>query len=194
MKMKKKRSMIIGMVLILSMLCFVPSQTIECSKKTIISTKTVSKKKRNLNSSELETIREGLYSGINNYRKSNKKKILTKKTSLKNSATTRSKEIVNKFSHTRPNGKTCFTTFSSYKKKGYTLGENLAKVSFTAKNSYSKDYLNKVVNSMMNTLKNSKSHKSIMLDKDFTKYGIGITVKKNGNTITVYSVHHFSNK
>lgn len=192
--MKKKKYFIIVIATILGMVCFVPTKQIECSKKVFIISKKSSKATRSLSASELETIKKGLYSSINAYRKSQKKKTLSKTATLEKSANTRTKEVVKKFSHTRPNGTRCFTAFATYKKKGVTNGENLAKVSFDAKDSYSKEYLNKVVTSMMNTLKSSKSHKSVMLDKVFTKYGIGITVKKSGNTVTVYSAQHYSSK
>ncbi len=192
--MKKKKSMIIVIAIVFGMVCFTPVKQTECSKKVFITNKKSSKATRNLSKSELETIKKGLYNSINAYRKSQKKKTLAKQSALEKSASTRTKEIVNKFSHTRPNGTRCFTAFATYKKKGVSNGENLSRVSFNAKSSYSKDYLNKAVESMMKTLKSSKTHKDVMLNKAYTKYGIGITVKKSGNTITVYSAQHYSSK
>lgn len=192
--MKKKRSMLIAIAIVFGMVCFAPIKQTECSKKVFIVSKKSSKATRTLSAGELETIKKGLYNSINSYRKSKKRKTLTKQTGLEKSANVRTKEIVNKFSHTRPNGTRCFTAFAIYKKKGVSNGENLSKVSFNAKSSYSKDYLNKAVESMMKTLKSSKTHKDVMLNKAYTKYGIGITVKKSGNTITVYSAQHYSSK
>lgn len=194
MKMKKKKYFIIAIAIVLGMFCFVPTKQIECSKKVFITSKKSSKATRSLSESELETIKKGLYNSINSYRKSQKKKTLSKTATLEKSANIRTKEVVNKFSHTRPNGTRCFTAFATYKQKGVSNGENLSKVSFSAKSSYSRDYLNKAVESMMKTLKSSKTHKDVMLNKAYTKYGIGITVKKSGNTITVYSAQHYSSK
>ncbi len=192
--MKKKRSMLIAIAIVFGMVCFAPIKQTECSKKVFIVSKKSSKATRTLSAGELETIKKGLYNSINSYRKSKKRKTLTKQTALEKSANVRTKEIVNKFSHTRPNGTRCFTAFATYKKKGVSNGENLSKVSFNAKSSYSKDYLNKAVESMMKTLKSSKTHKDVMLNKAYTKYGIAVTVKKSGNTITVYSAQHYSSK
>ena len=188
--MKKKKCFIITVAIVLGIVCFTPIKQIECSKKVLINTKTT----RNLNSSELETIKKGLYNSINSYRKSQKKKTLMKTTTLEKSACTRAKEVVKKWSHTRPNGLRCFTAFATYRKTGVTNGENLAKVTFSAKKSYNKDYLNRAVQGMMKKLKSSQTHRNVMLNKVYTKYGIGITVKKSGNTITVYSVQHYSSK
>ncbi len=151
-------------------------------------------KVRNLNSAEIEVFRSKLYSSINAYRKSNKRKTLSKNTTLQKSATLRAKEVVKKWSHTRPNGLRCFTAFATYRKTGVTNGENLAKVTFSAKKSYNKDYLNRAVQGMMKKLKSSQTHRNVMLNNVYSKYGIGITVKKSGNTITVYSVQHYSSK
>lgn len=150
-------------------------------------------KVRNLNSAEIEVFRSKLYSSINAYRKSNKRKTLSKNTTLQKSATLRAKELPKKYSHTRPNGKSCFTVFSS-RSIGTTNGENLTKVTFVAKSSYSTVMLNNMVESVMKALKKSSSHRQIMLNSKYTKNGIGIYAVKNGNTITLYSAQHFSNK
>lgn len=77
----------------------------------------------------------------------------------------RAKEISTKFSHTRPNGKSCFTVFAEYGIKTGYAGENIAyNYSSAAKD---------VVNMWMN----SKGHKDNILSSKYKTIGVGLYVK-----------------
>ena len=74
-------------------------------------------------------------------------------------ADVRAKEIVKSFSHTRPNGTSCFTAF---KENGVTYryaGENIA-------------YGQKTAIIVMNAWMNSTGHRANILNKNFGKIGI----------------------
>lgn len=78
---------------------------------------------------------------------------------LSAAALVRAKEIVRSFSHTRPNGTSCFTVL---KESGITYrsaGENLA-------------YGQKTANEVMNGWMNSSGHRANILNKNFSKVGI----------------------
>ena len=111
------------------------------------------------------------YSTLNTYRTKAKVAKLTKNTTLENAAKTRAKELVTKFSHTRPNGKSGLTVISGNKYKG----ENIAKGQ-------------KSCADVMKAWYNSKGHKANMLNKNYKKVGIaGWSI--NG---TIYWVQLFS--
>ena len=78
----------------------------------------------------------------------------------------RAKEISTKFSHTRPNGKSCFTVFAECGIKTGYAGENIAyNYSSAAKD---------VVNMWMN----SPGHKDNILNSKFKTIGVGLYVKE----------------
>ena len=77
-------------------------------------------------------------------------------------ATTRAIEMAwgNNFSHTRPNGKTCFTVIDDYNIASMLAGENIALNQRNAKE-------------VFNSWNNSSEHHANMVNKNFTKIGIG---------------------
>lgn len=77
-------------------------------------------------------------------------------------ATTRAIEMAwgGNFSHTRPNGKTCFTVIDDYNIPTMLAGENIALNQITAKG-------------VFNSWNNSSEHHANMVNKNFTKIGIG---------------------
>ena len=77
-----------------------------------------------------------------------------------NVAHIRAKEIVQSFSHTRPDGRTCFTAASDLGVSYRTAGENIA---------YGYATPEQVVNGWMN----SEGHRKNILSPSFTKIGIG---------------------
>ncbi|MDR0992102.1 MAG: CAP domain-containing protein [Ruminococcus sp.] len=92
---------------------------------------------------------------------------LTLDPKLCEAADIRAKEIAQSFSHTRPNGQSCFTVFadaginiSSYR----TYGENIAAGSG---NNY------KTADGPFASWKNSSGHYANMVSRDFTLIGIG---------------------
>ena len=103
-----------------------------------------------------------------NTKKSNKLKALKKDASLEKTARVRAKEAAVKFSHTRPNGKDCFTAFP---KKFNYRGENLAMYVDSGN----------VIAEWMETEEryNGQGHRRNMLNKHFTVVGIA-GYRKNG--------------
>ena len=72
----------------------------------------------------------------------------------------RAKEIVSSFSHTRPNGTSCFTVLNEIGAKYTSAGENIAKGQKTPE---------QVVEAWMN----SPSHRANILSSKYTKLGVG---------------------
>ena len=72
----------------------------------------------------------------------------------------RSKEIVQSFSHTRPDGRSCFTAATDLGVTYFSAGENIA---------YGYETPERVVNGWMN----SEGHRKNLLSGSFTKIGVG---------------------
>lgn len=96
---------------------------------------------------------------VNKERKANGLSAVVLSDELCKVADIRAKEIVKSFSHTRPNGTSCFTAF---KENGITYrnaGENIA-------------YGQKTATIVMNAWMNSTGHRTNILNKNFGKIGI----------------------
>ena len=91
----------------------------------------------------------------------------------------RAQELIDSFSHTRPNGESCFTAFNEVGKNNYTnatMGENIAWGQIDAED-------------VMDSWMNSKGHRAAILSDSYKKIGVGV-VKSNGR---YYWVQVFSN-
>ncbi len=97
---------------------------------------------------------------INNARQENGVAKLTQTADANKAATARAKEIVTKFSHTRPNGDQGFYILDKYGVAWMTAGENIAKGQTSEE-------------SVFDAWMNSPLHKENMLDGDFSKFGLG---------------------
>lgn len=86
---------------------------------------------------------------------------LTTNSTLTAAANKRAQEIKQTFSHTRPNGSSCFTVLGEYGISYRTAGENIA---------YGQKTPKEVVNGWMN----SPGHRANILKSDFGKVGIGV--------------------
>ena len=86
---------------------------------------------------------------------------------LQSAALARAKETVQLFSHTRPNGSSCFTILNEYGISYRTAGENIA---------YGQRSPEEVVNAWMN----SEGHRANIMNKSFTTIGIGYHQAANG--------------
>ena len=86
---------------------------------------------------------------------------------LQSAALARAKETVQLFSHTRPNGSSCFTILKEYGISYRTAGENIA---------YGQRSPEEVVNAWMN----SEGHRANIMNKNFTTIGIGYYQTANG--------------
>lgn len=80
--------------------------------------------------------------------------------SLNAVAATRAKELTEVFSHTRPNGRDCFTALTDAGIQYSSVGENIAAGQATPK---------KVVESWMN----SEGHRANIMSEDYTHMGLG---------------------
>lgn len=153
-------------------------------------------KVRNLNSSELSQIRGQLADLVNKERKTGAaNKLVVEVDVLEKTGDVRAKEIVEKWSHTRPNGKSWSTVLTAYgiSTSNLKAGEDLAKISTTAKESYSEEFLTKLSDTIHETLMNSPTHKKVILNQDYDHIGVGIYSEVKNGKVTVYVTEHFKN-
>lgn len=117
-----------------------------------------------------------VYEITNNYRSSVGVSSLTLDSSLVEAASIRAKELSNSFSHTRPNGSSCFTVLSELGISYGTAGENIAA-------GYSSSQ------SVMEGWHSSSGHYQNIISSKFKKIGIGVNIINN----QYYWVQIFSN-
>ena len=117
-----------------------------------------------------------VYEITNNYRSSVGVSSLTLDSSLVEAASIRAKELSNSFSHTRPNGSSCFTVLSELGISYGTAGENIAA-------GYSSSQ------SVMEGWRSSSGHYQNIISSKFKKIGIGVNIINN----QYYWVQIFSN-
>ena len=114
---------------------------------------------------------------VNREREANGLSALSMDSSLKGVAQTRATEIVSSFSHTRPNGTSCFT---AYNEAGYSYGyagENIA-------------YGQSSPSAVMTAWMNSSGHRANILSENFSRIGVGVYQPTPGGRI--YWVQNFS--
>ena len=92
---------------------------------------------------------------------------LTLDTSLCEAAAARAKEITELFSHTRPNGQTCFTILKEYDISYRAVGENIAAGQSTQEN-------------VMQSWMNSEGHRANILSASYNKLGVGYVKSSSG--------------
>lgn len=117
-----------------------------------------------------------VYEITNNYRSSVGVSSLTLDSSLVEAANIRAKELSDSFSHTRPNGSSCFTVLSELGISYGTAGENIAA-------GYSSSQ------SVMEGWRSSSGHYQNIISSKFKKIGIGVNIINN----QYYWVQIFSN-
>ena len=117
-----------------------------------------------------------VYEITNNYRSLIGVSSLTLDSSLVEAASIRAKELSNSFSHTRPNGSSCFTVLSELGISYGTAGENIAA-------GYSSSQ------SVMEGWRSSSGHYQNIISSKFKKIGIGVNIINN----QYYWVQIFSN-
>lgn len=117
-----------------------------------------------------------VYEITNNYRSLVGVSSLTLDSSLVEAASIRVKELSNSFSHTRPNGSSCFTVLSELGISYSTAGENIAA-------GYSSSQ------SVMEGWRSSSGHYQNIISSKFKKIGIGVNIVNN----QYYWVQIFSN-
>ena len=117
-----------------------------------------------------------VYEITNNYRSLVGVSSLTLDSSLVEAANIRAKELSDSFSHTRPNGSSCFTVLSELGISNGTAGENIAA-------GYSSSQ------SVMEGWRSSSGHYQNIISSKFKKIGIGVNIINN----QYYWVQIFSN-
>lgn len=98
---------------------------------------------------------------VNKYRNQNGLASVTLDSSLCKAADIRAKEIKSSFSHTRPNGSSCFTVLSELGISYGGAGENIA-------------YGQSTPEEVMTAWMNSDGHRANILGSSFTKLGVGV--------------------
>ncbi len=101
---------------------------------------------------------------------------LTTNKTLQAAANKRAQETVQSFSHTRPDGSSCFTVLNDYGISYRSAGENIA-------------YGQRTPAEVMNAWMNSPGHRANILKSGFGKVGIGV-YKVNG---VIYWTQEFTN-
>lgn len=107
-----------------------------------------------------------VYEITNNYRSLVGVPSLTLDSSLVEAANIRAKELSDSFSHTRPNGSSCFTVLSELGISYSTAGENIAA-------GYSSSQ------SVMEGWRSSSGHYQNIISSKFKKIGIGVNIVNN---------------
>ena len=107
-----------------------------------------------------------VYEIVNRERAKNGLSALSYRYDLQSAADKRAEEIVTSFSHTRPNGNSCFTVLSEYGITYRAVGENIA-------------YGQRTPEEVMNGWMNSQGHRANILNSSFT--GIAVGVKTIGS-------------
>ena len=107
-----------------------------------------------------------VYEITNNYRSLVGVSSLTLDSSLVEAASIRAKELSDSFSHTRPNGSSCFTVLSELGISYGTAGENIAAGYSTPQ-------------SVMEGWRSSSGHYQNIISSKFKKIGIGVNIINN---------------
>lgn len=104
---------------------------------------------------------------------------------LQTACNIREKELSQKYSHTRPNGKSCFTAVSSKAQSRY-MGENIA-----WQQGYRSDNM-PFPQRFMNSWMNSKEHRENILDRRYGYIGVGFYETSSSTRSRKWSVQIFS--
>ena len=104
--------------------------------------------------------KQGIFNLVNKYRAENGLAALTYRSDLDAVADIRAREIREYFSHTRPNGTSCFTAISEAGIGYQMVGENIA-------------YGYRNADSVMTGWMNSEGHRRNILEPDFTGMAVG---------------------
>lgn len=131
----------------------------QAAKKTA---KTAGKK----NTTSDISLQKKVISIVNKNRKKKGLEALTMDEKLMKAAQDRAKELTKSFSHTRPNGTSCFTIFEKYKITPTASGENIAAGQRSAA-------------AVMDSWMNSPGHKENIMNNRFKKIGVGLVIVPN---------------
>lgn len=104
---------------------------------------------------------------VNQARSENGLPSLSLDTALCSAAQVRAEEIVQAFSHSRPDGSSCFTVFDQFGISPRTMGENIAAGQKSAAE-------------VMNGWMNSEGHRANILNSSFKSIGVGLYKTSSG--------------
>lgn len=116
---------------------------------------------------DLQSMRQGVLELVNAARAQNGKSPLSLDGRLCDVAQLRADELVQSFSHTRPNGTSCFTAIQEAGISGGTMGENIAAGQGSPA-------------AVMDSWMNSEGHRANILNGDFSSIGIGYVKAPSG--------------
>ena len=134
--------------------------------------------------SVLKRIEDGFIGLVNAERASKGLHALTINLHLDDSAVIRAHEIKASFSHTRPNGESCFSLIDETIYSWTSLGENIGYTSHVSNETFypSEEYftptdedITKVYTKMFQAFKNSSGHYANIISPDFKHMGVGVT-------------------
>lgn len=147
----------------------------------------------------LRRIEEGFLMLVNLERQNCGVGTLTIDPYLDEAAQLRSVEIVELFSHTRPNGESCFTAIDQTLYPSASLGENICYTSHVGTGYYTQNdvwvgsdaQIEAAYSWVFSLFKNSPGHYANMIDGDFEDCGIGVTCRIGEHGIPYFYVGHF---
>ncbi len=116
---------------------------------------------------------------VNEYRAKEGLSALTLDNSIATAAQTRAVELESLFSHTRPDGRSCFTALNDIGFSYWEAGENIAAGQTTPEQ-------------VMDSWMNSPGHRANILKSSYTKIGVGYYLSPNGG-YSHYWVQLFAN-
>lgn len=139
--------------------------TAKVNGKTLRCKVTVTKKTTSQTAKTSTTLaqQKKVISIVNQHRKKEGLPELTMDDKLMKAAQDRANELTKEFSHTRPNGTSCFTIFTKYDITAGCSGENIAAGQRDAQ-------------SVMDAWMHSEGHKKNIMNKNFNKIGVGLVM------------------
>lgn len=141
-------------------------------------------------SSDIAKIKSGFLRLVNEERARVGVGTLKSHSVLNSYANTRSREILNTFSHTRPNGEPFYSIIKPKEYAYYNIGENIQYTSHMGSQSFTKadlfvgrnDQIVAAYTVMFNNFKNSPGHYANMINSKFTETGVGISYRIDEHT------------
>lgn len=118
-------------------------------------------------SNDIDAMIQEVFEIVNQERTAAGKDPLTLDQTLLQVADIRAEELLQKYSHDRPDGSSCFTAFNDAGIVNVYMGENIAAGQKSAEQ-------------VMDDWMNSPGHRQNILSDDFTRIGIGLRVSNNG--------------
>lgn len=137
-----------------------PDSEKETASKVETPSRPADQPKETATSPTASDVRTQVYDIVNSERQKNGLSALTYRSDLQAAADLRAREIVQYFSHTRPNGTSCFTVVSEAGISYRALGENIA-------------YGQRSASEVMNGWMNSSGHRANILSSNFTGVAVG---------------------